>query len=639
MNLFSKGYLEEGLMVKEPRKLRRNYFRSPHFKLDLVSIIPTELVVLGFASAAPATSDPPWPPPVPRPVIARLNRLARLPRANTFFSKTETRTPHPNAFRIAKVLGTTLLLIHWNACAYFALSCFLGFGSDGWVYGGVPAHQKAALQAANSGYLQQGRSAAHGRSNGSVNMPTTQETPLSRSQAVRLTTTLSHQYIYSFYWSTLTLTTIGETPPPETELEHVFVAFDFLAGVLIFATIVGNVGTMVSGAGAARLAFRAKCDAVKRYLTLRKVSKELEDRVIRWFDYVWASRQALMDEEEGRVLSALPPHLRSEIALHVHLETLRQVRIFQDAEPGLLAELVLKLRLQPRRLRLQKGRRRERALYREKRKTARDVGLEERNTSEESSESEEEVVQATLGAGSVFGEVALLEIPGTKTGNRRTASVRSVGYSDLFCLSKADLWAALEEYPAARRRLSERSRRILAKDGLLTDKKSENDESKETVPKTDTSVVPKSEETKESDNNAEGGTLKVDAKDDASRQSVTKHVKIGRIKVSPVNDQPPSIEQKDNQRLCEDGQASSSDVEVNTESNSREIIDSETECVGKIEGRKNLSTLGKSVENGEMGELAGLASRQSTLQSDDDIDDEGQQYQRDKSLEVRIQHM
>jgi len=39
------------------------------------------------------------------------------------------------------------------------------------------------------------------------------------------------------------------------------------------------------------------------------------------------------------------------------------------------------------------------------------------------------------------------------SGNRRTASVRSVGYSDLFCLSKEDLWEVLKEYPAVRVKL------------------------------------------------------------------------------------------------------------------------------------------------------------------------------------------
>lgn len=80
---------------------------------------------------------------------------------------------------------------------------------------------------------------------------------------------------------------------------------------------------------------------------------------------------------------------------------------------------------------------------------------------------DETTVLATLGAGSVFGEVSILEIAGNKTGNRRTANVRSVGYSDLFCLAKSDLWKALADYPEARHSLMERGCQLLRKDGLL----------------------------------------------------------------------------------------------------------------------------------------------------------------------------
>ena len=49
-------------------------------------------------------------------------------------------------------------------------------------------------------------------------------------------------------------------------------------------------------------------------------------------------------QDEETVLGVLPDNLRAEIALHVHLETLKKVRIFQECEAGLLTELVLKLR-------------------------------------------------------------------------------------------------------------------------------------------------------------------------------------------------------------------------------------------------------------------------------------------------------
>lgn len=39
-----------------------------------------------------------------------------------------------------------------------------------------------------------------------------------------------------------------------------------------------------------------------------------------------------------------PDKLKAEIAINVHLDTLRRVEIFQNTEAGFLCELVLKLR-------------------------------------------------------------------------------------------------------------------------------------------------------------------------------------------------------------------------------------------------------------------------------------------------------
>ena len=46
------------------------------------------------------------------------------------------------------------------------------------------------------------------------------------------------------------------------------------------------------------------------------------------------------------MLQSLPDKLRAEIAIHVHLDSLRKVEIFQDCDAGFLCELVLRLRPQ-----------------------------------------------------------------------------------------------------------------------------------------------------------------------------------------------------------------------------------------------------------------------------------------------------
>ncbi|KPI96227.1 Cyclic nucleotide-gated cation channel [Papilio xuthus] len=423
-----EGYLEQGLMVKDSAMLRKHYLKSDSWRYDLISLIPTDIAYYWWK---PGTCDYQR---LPCPVIVRLNRLFRLPRMWEWFDRTETATSYPNAFRICKVVMAILVLIHWNACLYFAISYAIGFGTDNWVYNLTGARNES----------------------------------------------LAHQYIYSFYWSTLTLTTIGETPQPEIDAEYLFVVADFLAGVLIFATIVGNIGSMISNMNVARVEFQNKMDGVKQYMAFRKVSGELEARVIRWFAYTWAQSGAL---DEENVLSSLPDKLKAEIAIRVHLETLRKVRIFQDCEPGLLEALVLKLRLQvfsPGDYICRKG----------------DVGKEmyivKRGRLQVVAD-DGKTVLATLSAGSVFGEVSVLEIAGNRTGNRRTANVRALGYSDLFCLAKRDLWEALADYPDARATLTERGCQLLRKDGLLDETVFENAQTtqqslEETVHKLETTV-------------------------------------------------------------------------------------------------------------------------------------------------------
>ena len=72
-----------------------------------------------------------------------------------------------------------------------------------------------------------------------------------------------------------------------------------------------------------------------------------------------------------------------------------------------------------------------------------------------------ENVLATLSAGRHFGEISILNMKGI--GNRRTASVRSVGFSDLFRLSKSDLEEVLEYYPEVREQLERIARQTYEK--------------------------------------------------------------------------------------------------------------------------------------------------------------------------------
>lgn len=92
-----QGYLEQGLLVRDAKKLRQHYFSTSHWRLDLVSMLPTDLAYLWWGPNECNFER------VPCAVIVRINRLLRLPRMWEWFERTETATGYPNAFRICKV--------------------------------------------------------------------------------------------------------------------------------------------------------------------------------------------------------------------------------------------------------------------------------------------------------------------------------------------------------------------------------------------------------------------------------------------------------------------------------------------------------------------------------------------------------
>ncbi|KAK2863468.1 hypothetical protein Q5P01_003001 [Channa striata] len=403
------GYLEQGLLVKDELKLRERYMNSFQFKLDLASMIPTDVLYVVFGLTFPEI---------------RLNKLLRFNRMLEFFQRTETRTNYPNALRISNLVMYIVIIIHWNACLYYSFSKAIG---------GVLIPLSCSLI---TGYFTEPSNTFSSSGFGADRFVYPDPTDPEFGRLVR-------KYAYSMYWSTLTLTTIGETPPPVENSEYFFVVTDFLVGVLIFATIVGNVGSMITNMNAARADFQARIDAIKQYMSFRKVTKDLEKRVIKWFDFLWTNKKAV---DEREVLKYLPDKLRAEIAINVHLDTLKKVRIFADCEAGLLVELVLKLQPQG------------------------DIGREMYIIKEGKLAvvADDGITQfVVLSDGSYFGEISILAIKGSKAGNRRTANIRSIGYSDLFCLSKDDLMEALTEYPDAKALLEEKGRQILMKDGLL----------------------------------------------------------------------------------------------------------------------------------------------------------------------------
>ncbi|CAH8584317.1 unnamed protein product [Schistosoma margrebowiei] len=394
------SYLKCGLKVKDHHKLIIRYMKSYKFLLDLLSLFPLDLIQLKIGI---------------QPML-RFPRFFKWYRCHEWKIRVENRTIFPNLWRVLNLIHILFLGCHWFAAFYYLISKYEGFKNP-WGY-----------------------------------------QPYSDAEQV----TMSRRYLKSFYWATLTLTTIGDLSSPSSSIELTFTIVSYLIGVFIFATIVGQVGNIITTRNAHRTEFEKILDNAKSYMRENSVNKDLQNRILRWYDYAW-SKGSGRGGQDINSLGMLPDKLKTELALNVNLETLKKVTIFHECRPEFLHDIVLKMRplvLTPGDLICRKG------------EIAREMFIIADGVLEVLSEENE--VLSTMGPGDFFGEIGVLNLDGI---NRRTADVRAVGYAELFVLARDDILKALKDHPeaelvirkhAAKRLYESRNRRS----GILQGKKS-----------------------------------------------------------------------------------------------------------------------------------------------------------------------
>ncbi|XP_046577928.1 cyclic nucleotide-gated cation channel beta-1-like isoform X2 [Haliotis rubra] len=407
-------FVNNGIIECDRKLTKKNYMKKLMFKLDVCSLLPLDLLYL-----------------VPGVGVNAWLRIPRLLKVQTFWEFYERCDQAANssahAIRIIKTMTYMLFLIHIETCGYYAVSVYEGINSNQWVYNGT-----------------------------------------------------GNAYIRCFYLATKTATSIGNNPKPQNQLEYLFMTLYWLSGVFVFALLIGQIRDIVEAAGQVKSNYRKRMDQTIRYMESINIPKEMQERVRQWFLYNWEQHKTI---DERLLLETLPRKLQTDLAINVHFNTLSKVQLFQDCDKNLLYDLVLKLKpslFLPQDYICYKGEV-GKEMYIVSHGQVEVVGGEDGETVlatlHEGSVFGEiryvvggedgETVLATLHEGSVFGEISLLAMSG---GNRRTANVRSKGYTNVFTLSKADFEEAMREYPEAQKLLRKRAKKLLKENARLEKK-------------------------------------------------------------------------------------------------------------------------------------------------------------------------
>ncbi|KAL3982717.1 Cyclic nucleotide-binding domain family protein [Acanthocheilonema viteae] len=437
------SYIDDGVAAENLRVQARRYFHSYNFWLDVSSIFPFDFLLIYRSDIS----------------LVRLNRLLKSYHFNYFIDRTEIRTNWPNAFKIFVLIMTCVVLFHWNAAAYFLISVTSGIYSedpDAWQFTYtkiadpvIPKCNTFQLtsDSTNCGFNETGRNV----NNRLEYIDEMMQYWRNRSKILTFPN-FSKEYALSIYWSSLTLTTKGQQPYPMSSLEDTLEVIDTLIGLLIFAVIVGSVGSVISTMNKEKSEFQEILDGIKFYMNYRKVDSDIQKRVLNCCDYI---HDQGISKDESALLDGLPRKLHGQLATHLHMVTLQQVELLKDCEQGLLFELILRLKFQlfsPNDYICRRG------------ELAREMYIVKRGQLNCVSD-DGKVVLGILKEGAVFGQLAILNLSEKIGCNKHTMAIRSIGYTDVYILRQEDVNDVLQEYPLARRNLTEKAIQMLRDDG------------------------------------------------------------------------------------------------------------------------------------------------------------------------------
>eukprot|EP00163_Fabomonas_tropica_P030364 TRINITY_DN681_c0_g1_i1.p1 TRINITY_DN681_c0_g1~~TRINITY_DN681_c0_g1_i1.p1 ORF type:complete len:1518 (+),score=303.17 TRINITY_DN681_c0_g1_i1:420-4973(+) len=277
--------LQDGAqLISSRREIRQKLFRSPSFFLDVVTVIPIDIIL--FAAGAYRAG-----------IYYRLVRLWWCHHIDRLYTFWERRTfISPLVFKLLKMGLYIVMIAHVVACAWFKVGFHENF-----------SHSRNWLTEDNI-----------------------------------INAGASTQYVRSLYWSVSTLTTVGYGDiVPMTDGETVFTVLVMLIGQSVYAYIIGTIATVLQGKDKLNADFKKKMDELRVWIRWRQLPPDLSRRLVRFYEYLWGVNRGI---DEEALLEELPQGLRNEVAYFLNEDTLRSVPIFKSTDQHFISLLAVKLK-------------------------------------------------------------------------------------------------------------------------------------------------------------------------------------------------------------------------------------------------------------------------------------------------------
>lgn len=358
--------------------------------------------------------------------LMRLFKLLRIIRSGRVFKRLEAMLDIGYAMlTLCKFITGTLAIAHWMACAWMLVQV-IEDNCENWVITYYHNEREDGLSYCDQVPSEtcqrlwpQHCSSAGGAEDCSQGCGTFNER---QDVGNFVGVGPAHMFITSFYWSLVTMSTIGYGDIlPNTKTERIFTILAMIFGTSVFAYVVGSVCGIVANLDKKSTEFYELMDQLSQFGKENKIAPELLSRLKAYFRY---RAQYTSVSEWGDLLRLMSPALRGEVAMLKCGNWVSSVPFFAGGPPEFMVEIALRL------------------------ETETYPQWEEIIHANDQAEKMYIVERGVVGCrgrvvvrGKVIGAELML------TNYQTDYAARALTYTDLFALSRTDIAAVSQKYP------------------------------------------------------------------------------------------------------------------------------------------------------------------------------------------------
>lgn len=287
LNFFT-AYDRAGVLVTDRKAIRRHYIRT-WFVPDVISAFPWDILGLAIQDDFSKPNILKLPRFIRLVRLIKLIRLAKILRLKQGMTLLEVRLRLKYGhFRLAGLLVSVMLTMHWFACLFFYFGSIGRFESRWVSQEGVPSD-------------------------------------------------LYGRYITALYFSVYTITTIGYGDVvPENTLERSFTTIIMFLGAAVFAYVISQVSNIAVELSETSAHHRRIMDSLTDFARFRRLPDELVYDIRRYFQREHL-RQRVAHEKQ--LLEKINKDLRIKVLKHMYGTQLEHCRLLRDIPSDHLDEV------------------------------------------------------------------------------------------------------------------------------------------------------------------------------------------------------------------------------------------------------------------------------------------------------------